>query len=264
MMDRGGLRLILASGSPRRRELLSTAGLKHEVIVSGADEDVEESNPRRLVEKLSAKKAQEVYQRILKERTIQSEEIQSDADRSGETQSDADRSGEIQSDADRSGEIQSGEDQNREIQSGESQSSEESFAVLGADTVVAMDGVILGKPQDEEDAARMLRMLSGRSHHVCTGVTLHGMVDGKECIRTFSEESTVHVESLTEEEIAEYIATKEPMDKAGAYGIQGAFMKFVKGIEGDYFNIVGLPVHRVYLELKAFCSNECAEESRWK
>ncbi len=244
-MAREDLHLILASGSPRRRELLSTAGLKHEVIISGADEDVEETDPRRLVEKLSAKKAQEVYQRVLIERTIQNGETQSGATQSGETQS-----GETQSGATQSGATQSGETQNGE-----------SFAVLGADTVVAMDGVILGKPQDEEDAARMLRMLSGRSHHVCTGVTLHGMVDGKERIRTFSVESTVHVESLTEEEIAEYIATKEPMDKAGAYGIQGAFMKFVKGIEGDYFNIVGLPVHRVYRELKLFCSGECAGEN---
>lgn len=197
------VRLILASGSPRRRELLDTAGLKHEVIVSGADEDVGESSPRALVEKLSARKAEEVYQRVLEERCAQEDKSP--------------------------------------------------FAVLGADTVVAMDGVILGKPHDEEDAARMLRMLSGRSHHVFTGVTLHGMVDGRERIRTFSAMSTVHVDDLTEEEIAEYIATLEPMDKAGAYGIQGAFMKFVNGIEGDYFNIVGLPVSRVYREYKTFC-----------
>ncbi len=201
-MGRKNVRLILASGSPRRRELLSTAGLEHEVIVSGADEDVEESNPRVLVEKLSAKKAQEVYQRVRKESQVQGDSS--------------------------------------------------SFIVLGADTVVAMDGVILGKPRDEEDAACMLRMLSGRSHHVCTGVTLHGIVGEEEIIRTFSVESTVQVSVLTDEEIAEYIATKEPMDKAGAYGIQGAFMKFVKGIEGDYFNIVGLPVNRVYQELKVF------------
>ncbi len=194
------LRLILASGSPRRRELLDTAGLRHEVIVSGADEDVEASDPRVLVEKLSARKAEEVYRRISKD------------------DSPTDTS--------------------------------QPFAVIGADTVVALDGVILGKPVDQADAARMLRMLSGRSHHVYTGVTLHGMTDGKECIRTFSEESTVHVDSLTEEEIAEYIASGEPMDKAGAYGIQGSFMKFVLGIEGDYFNIVGLPVSRVYRELK--------------
>ena len=191
-MRLGNLRLILASASPRRDELLNIAGLRHEVMVSGADEDVRESDPQRLVEKLSARKAQEVCGRI----TL-----------------------------------------------------EEDFAVIGADTVVALDGVILGKPQGEEDARRMLRMLSGREHHVCTGVTLHGKIGQMERVSTFSEVSTVHVMNLTEEEILDYIATGEPMDKAGAYGIQGAFSKFVTHIEGDYFNIVGLPVSRLYREL---------------
>ena len=191
------LRLILASGSPRRDELLNTAGLFHEVIVSGADEDVPETDPCALVEKLSARKAEDVFR-----------QIKEDAD----------------------------------------------FAVIGADTVVALDGVILGKPHSEADAARMLRLLSGRAHHVCTGVTLHGRVEGRECARTFSEVSHVYVAPLTEEEIHSYIATGEPMDKAGAYGIQGAFCRYVTHIEGDYFNIVGLPVSRVYRELKEFCS----------
>ena len=123
-----------------------------------------------------------------------------------------------------------------------------------ADTVVALDGVILGKPHSEADAARMLRLLSGRAHHVCTGVTIHGRIGGRECARTFCEVSHVYVAPLTEEEIHSYIATGEPMDKAGAYGIQGAFCRYVTHIEGDYFNIVGLPVSRVYRELKAFCS----------
>ncbi len=133
-------------------------------------------------------------------------------------------------------------------------SSEEDFVVIGADTVVALDGVILGKPADEQDAERMLRMLSGREHHVCTGVTLMGKIGSAQRVRSFSEMSTVHVMHLSGEEILTYIATKEPMDKAGAYGIQGAFSKFVTRIEGDYFNIVGLPVSRLYRELKAFCS----------
>ena len=176
------MKLILASGSPRRTELLSTALLAHEVMVSGADEDVTAPDPRSLVELLSAS----------------------------------------------------------------------DFAVIGADTVVALDGVILGKPADEAQAARMLRMLSGRSHHVYTGVTLHGMRDWKERIRTFSEESLVHVAQLSEEEIASYLSSGEAMDKAGAYGIQGSFMKHVSGIEGDYFNIVGLPVSHLYQALKQF------------
>jgi septum formation protein len=85
-------------------------------------------------------------------------------------------------------------------------------------------------------------------------VTLHGRIDGNERVRTFSEVSTVHVDHLTEQEIASYVDSGEPLDKAGAYGIQGAFCKHVTRIEGDYFNIVGLPVSRVYRELKAFCS----------
>jgi septum formation protein len=192
------MKLILASGSPRRTELLSTALLAHEVMVSGADEDVTAPDPRSLVELLSARKAQEVYERC---------------------------------------------------------PAASDFAVIGADTVVALDGVILGKPADEAQAARMLRMLSGRSHHVYTGVTLHGMRDWKERIRTFSEESLVHVAQLSEEEIASYLSSGEAMDKAGAYGIQGAFSRYVTHIEGDYFNIVGLPVSRVYRELKKFCES---------
>ena len=201
------MRLILASGSPRRTELLHTAGLQHEVIVSGADEDVEETDPCALVEKLSARKAEEVYRRI---------EAAPEGYRIG--------------------------------MNGE-------YVVIGADTVVALDGRILGKPLDEKDAAAMLRMLSGRPHHVCTGVTLHGRIHGREKKYTFSEESTVHVDVLSEEEILSYIATSEPMDKAGSYGIQGAFSKFVTRIEGDYSNIVGLPVSGVYRALKSFCGS---------
>ncbi len=196
------VRIILASGSPRRTELLQTAGIVHEVVVSGADEDVQEENPARLVEMLSSRKAEEVYERLVQQEP--------------------------------SGDL----------------------VVIGADTVVAADGKILGKPEDEEDARRMLRMLSGRSHHVYTGVTLCGRIGSVRREVSFSEESTVHVAQLTEKEISEYIDSGEPMDKAGAYGIQGAFMKFVSGIEGDYFNIVGLPVSHLYQEMKQFISKE--------
>ena len=120
MFDR--IRIILASGSPRRTELLSTAGIRHEVIVSGAEEDVREKDPGKLVEELSVRKAEAVF------RTL----------------------------------------------------SEDPVVVIGADTVVALDGEILGKPADEEDAFRMLRELSGRAHHVFTGVTLLGCIDGAE------------------------------------------------------------------------------------
>ena len=190
------VRIILASGSPRRTELLQTAGIVHEVVVSGADEDVQEENPARLVEMLSSRKAEEVYERLVQQEP--------------------------------SGDL----------------------VVIGADTVVAADGKILGKPEDEEDARRMLRMLSGRSHHVYTGVTLCGRIGSVRREVSFSEESTVHVAQLTEKEISEYIDSGEPMDKAGGYGIQGSFAAFIEGIEGDYYNVMGLPVRRVYTAVR--------------
>lgn len=118
--------------------------------------------------------------------------------------------------------------------------------VIGADTVVASGGRILGKPSDEEDAFRMLRNLSGRLHEVLTGVFMIFLKSGK-IVRTesFAETTRVKVVDLSDEEIRDYIATGEPMDKAGAYGIQGLFSRYVEGIEGDYSNVVGLPVCRI-------------------
>ena len=110
--------------------------------------------------------------------------------------------------------------------------------VIAADTVVCLDDEILGKPADEADAARMLRALSGRDHRVFTGVTV---ARGGRVLSDY-EETAVHFRPLTEREIAAYIATGEPMDKAGAYGIQGRASLFVRGIEGDYFNVMGLPL----------------------
>ena len=123
--------------------------------------------------------------------------------------------------------------------------------VLGADTVVALGDQVLGKPGTEERAAEMLRMLSGKAHKVCTGVTLGEFREGKlQRQTTFSEVTEVFLYPLSEGEIREYIASGEPMDKAGAYGIQGRFAKFVKKIYGDYNNVVGLPAARVYQEIK--------------
>lgn len=118
--------------------------------------------------------------------------------------------------------------------------------VIGADTVVALDGLILGKPTDEEHAYEMLCTLSGRTHSVFTGVTIRS---GTQCV-SFYEETAVTFYELSPEEIRSYIATGEPMDKAGSYGIQGKGSLFVKGIQGDYFNVVGLPISRLYRELK--------------
>lgn len=114
--------------------------------------------------------------------------------------------------------------------------------VLGADTVVVVDEHLLEKPRGAEDAKRMLRLLSGRSHDVITGVCL--LAANFE--RTEAETSQVTFSAMSELEIAEYVASGEPMDKAGAYGIQGMASRWVERIEGDYFNVVGLPVARVY------------------
>ncbi len=114
--------------------------------------------------------------------------------------------------------------------------------ILGADTVVVLDDKILGKPKDREDAFNMLKSLSGRVHSVFTGVC----AIGNGISMTFSEETKVEFLPLTDEEIDSYIDTNEPYDKAGAYGIQGLASKFICGIQGDYFNVVGLPISRIY------------------
>lgn len=118
--------------------------------------------------------------------------------------------------------------------------------VLGADTVVVVDGQILGKPSDGADAARMLRLLSGREHRVITGVCL--VVSGRPSVA--SETTLVTVSEITEEDIASYIASGEPMDKAGAYAIQGIASRWIPRIEGDYSNVVGLPVALVWRILR--------------
>jgi septum formation protein len=130
--------------------------------------------------------------------------------------------------------------------------------VLGADTIVVVDQTILGKPRDRDDAARMLRMLSGHTHAVITGVCLVGTVasqaepPGTENggLRTVSETTMVTMCELSDDEIRDYVATGEPMDKAGAYAIQGIASRWIPRIEGDYSNVVGLPVALVYAMLK--------------
>ncbi len=118
--------------------------------------------------------------------------------------------------------------------------------VLGADTIVVVGGEILGKPHDEADAARMLRLLSGRKHEVITGVCLLGT--GLQDVR--SESTIVEMSELREEDIQRYVATEEPLDKAGAYAIQGVASRWIHRIAGDYFNVVGLPVSLVYRMLR--------------
>ena len=127
----------------------------------------------------------------------------------------------------------------------------EDFVVIGADTVVSAWGKILGKPSDKEEAARMLKDLQGGSHQVYTGVTLAWKYkDMAPMYATFSECTDVTMYAMTDEEIQRYVDSGEPMDKAGAYAIQGRFAAYIQGICGDYANVVGLPVGRVYQELK--------------
>lgn len=195
------MRVILASGSPRRRELLQQVGIAYEVIPSDVDETIDEQDPVRMVEALSERKARYVAEQLKEENDKKS-------------------------------------------------LSEQQVVVLGADTVVAQEGIVLGKPKDEEEAFAMLSRLQGTSHTVHTGVCLAYLREDKIYTNTFHETTKVMVYPMTDEEIRAYIATKDPMDKAGAYGIQGAFAANIQGIEGDYYNVVGLPIGRVVQELK--------------
>ena len=125
--------------------------------------------------------------------------------------------------------------------------------VLGADTIVVVDGAMLGKPENVADAARMLRLLSGRTHEVITGVCVVASTNsGKRELRAASETTVVTMAKLSEREIADYVATGEPMDKAGGYAIQGIASRWIPRIEGDYSNVVGLPVALVSKMLQEF------------
>lgn len=123
--------------------------------------------------------------------------------------------------------------------------------VIGADTIVVLDDEILGKPSDEEDAVRMLTRLQGREHWVYTGVAVLDFgPDGEKTVINYPVGTKVYVNAMTEDEIRAYVATKDPLDKAGAYGIQGRFAAYIDRIDGDYYNVVGLPVSRVYRTLR--------------
>lgn len=203
----GPVRIILASQSPRRRELLGQMGFSFTVRPARGEElPHPELTPAQLVEELARQKALEV---------------------SAEAASDD--------------------------------------VVVAADTVVAIDGVVLGKPRDKAHAAEMLSALSGREHTVYTGVA----VKRGETLLVEHEATQVRFRPLTEREIDLYIQTGEPMDKAGSYGIQGYGALLVEGIRGDYFNVVGLPICRLGRMLAqvgedalAQCAQKCAEKER--
>jgi septum formation protein len=191
------MNLVLASASPRRRELLTQCGYTFTVHPAHIPEDLlPEEDPIAYVVRLARQKAEAVFGSLHREHG-------------------ADR--------------------------------ESPLVVLGADTTVVIDDQILAKPADGADAARMLRLLSGRTHRVITGVAV---VTAKRT-EVAAEVTGVRFLTLSEEEIAEYIATSEPMDKAGAYGIQGRAARWIPRITGDYFNVVGLPLALVDTMLRA-------------
>ncbi|MBO5289986.1 MAG: septum formation protein Maf [Clostridia bacterium] len=194
MKNFDNLKVVLASASPRRKELLSLIFNEYDIRPADCDE--------ALPEGIKAQEAVEYLSLIKNKATV-------------------------------------------EI-------CDENSLVISADTVVAVEGEILGKPQDKEDARRMISLLSGREHQVFTGVTL----SLKGNFKTFSEKTDVVFYKLTDKEIEDYISTDEPYDKAGAYGIQGKAGLLVKAVNGDYYNVVGLPVARLKREIMEFIENQ--------
>ena len=186
-------KMILASGSPRRKELLLQIGIVPEIIVSHVEEKITSDIPAEVVMSLAEQKAVDVAKEM-----------------------------------------------------------PEGTVILGSDTVVAADGKILGKPKSHEEAYEMIRRLAGRSHQVYTGVCLvkKGPEGEADTVVSFYDETDVNVSPMTEKEIREYADSEEPMDKAGSYAVQGFFARYIDGLKGSYANVMGLPVHLVYQELK--------------
>ena len=187
-------RIILASASPRRRELLERAGVKFEVIPASGDENRTSDDPKEAVAQLARDTAVSVKATV--------------------------------------------------------EDAEEGTVIIGSDTVVVFQNMILGKPHDQEDAADTLKKLQGNTHQVYTGVSVLEKKNGPWQEHAFYESTDVTFYPVSDEEIREYVATGEPMDKAGSYGIQGFFGIYVKGINGDYNNVVGLPAARLFYEMK--------------
>lgn len=196
------MRVILASKSPRRREILSFFGVEFEILSADADESSDITDPEALVRELALRKGRATRELMQK---------------NGDWDDDT--------------------------------------LIIAADTVVANGNDILGKPADDADAARMLRDLSGHDHRVISGVAL--LYADREA--TAGDCTLVHFTPMTDADIAWYVQSGEPRDKAGAYAVQGLASLFIKGLEGDYFNVVGLPVYRLNELLKSFLSKTIPE-----
>lgn len=188
--------IILASGSPRRSDLMNQVGFDFRVSTCNTDESYSENmTPSEIVMELALRKADAVFDKEMPKKDA---------------------------------------------------------VVVAADTVVALDNEILGKPKDRKDAIRMLSALSGRKHQVYTGVALYYYVNGKVSVENFADCANVYFRELSPETIESYIDSWEPMDKAGAYGIQGLGAILVDKIDGDYYTIVGLPIAKVYSSIKKY------------
>ena len=200
------MKIILASASPRRRELLTQIGLEFEIITADVEEHSDSREPAQVVMDLSALKAEAVLAQMAQQGLLQTEDV----------------------------------------------------LVLGADTIVSCDGRILGKPKDEQEAISMLERLQDRGHQVYTGMTLlyRRAGESQPVKKQFFEETEVFFYPMNRTEIEDYVASKDPMDKAGSYGIQGFCARYIKGIQGDYNNVVGLPVGRLYQEMKGLLGDE--------
>lgn len=196
--------IILASGSPRRKELLEQLGLDFTIKVAIGEEIPKGDTPEEMVCYLAKNKALEVAETVERPKF------------------------------------------NTPIS-----------LVIGADTLVVLEDRILGKPKDEQEAIEILKCLSGKRHSVFTGVAFVVIEDnGCRLIDSFAQETYVDVYPMDKQEILDYVATKDPMDKAGAYGIQGIFARYIKGISGEYSNVVGLPIGRVWQSLKKINSQK--------
>jgi septum formation protein len=235
--------LVLASASPRRRELLAQAGYSFTVHPAHIPENPNPNeDPIPYVTRLAREKAQAVFHQLTQppEGSI-SGSVLCQGTTSVVPQTHQNESGALAPEGGPSDSLNLGAPSfSRSLRKGwESTNLDpQSLVVLGADTTVTLDNHILGKPENPADAARMLRLLSGRTHRVITGVAIV-TADHTEVA---SESTAVSFRALSDEEIASYIATGEPMDKAGAYAIQGRAARWIPRIEGCYFNVVGLPI----------------------
>jgi len=185
------IKIILASASPRRSELLTQIGVKFEIMISDKETDIDSTDPIKACEKQAMQKALDIEEKAaLKYK--------------------------------------------------------EDYIIIAADTIVALEDTILGKPNDKEDARLMLERISGKKHKVYTAVCVFN--SRLKTHKSFVEETAVEVAELSKEDIDFYLSDDEAYDKAGAYAIQGLFSRYIVGIEGDYYNVMGLPVGRVYRE----------------